>query len=67
MKYDIYKGSKEDFEGSGGELVQPACDITQVGEFCKKQFIHGLNNLSDFINGKFIPYNGVGYWLEEAM
>ena len=67
MKYDIYKGTVNDIEESGGELILAKCDKSQVEEFCKKQFIHGINNTADFLNGDYIAVGEYGFWLEEAM
>jgi hypothetical protein len=64
MKYDIYKGTKEDSEGSGGELIQPACDNFQVKAFCKK---HEIINPDVLLDGNYIIAGKNGYWLEEAM
>jgi len=58
MKYDIYKGKKEDM-GAGGELQLVKCNLSHVKEFCKRHKI----DYKKFLDGDYIN----GFWLEEAM
>jgi hypothetical protein len=63
MKYDIYKGTKEDLEDSGGELLHEKYNKFQVAGFCTR---HGIN-AKDFFDGDYITVGETGFWLEEAM
>jgi len=65
MKYDVYHGTKKDFEESEGKLIKGAVS---------EAFITGYlgRNAEAAISGELIPFKHVEYgdgfvWIEEAM
>jgi hypothetical protein len=66
MKYDIYKGTRADFENSGGELIKGK--VT-------KQWLRGFLVSREFktadikkaFDGEIVNYKDGVLWVEEAM
>ena len=64
VKYDIYRGTKKDMEGSSGTLSFEKCNKKQVRRFCAA---NGFD-VNKFLDGDYmVGKNGCGFWLEEAM
>jgi len=59
--YDVYKGNKKDFKGSGGELIY--LHLTKTRVFCK----FGRELGEKLLAGDYVDFGTSGYWLEEAI
>ena len=71
MTYDMYRGTKEDFEK--GEGILNLCKITKTRLESSINQITGLTGkylkeqIEKMINGELLEANGLVFWLEEAM
>ena len=62
MNYNVYKGTKEEFENCNGEIMLENSDKNKVKSFCKK---HGIKT-GDFFDDFYSSVGENQYWLVEA-
>jgi len=65
MNFDLYKGTENDMNESGGELIGRKYSRLDIVKHCNKR---GIETLALF-DGGWVAYEGVdvGIWIEEAM
>ena len=65
MNYDVYHGTKEDFEQSGGKLIERKVSMPWLKGYFKRDTDAALD-------GELIPMTHIDYgegfiWIEDAM
>jgi len=66
MEYDLYKGTKADFDNSEGELIKGRVKKPWLRGFFLARGINTANMKKAF-DGDLIPYKDGVLWIEEAM
>jgi len=65
MKFDLYKGTENDMNESGGELIGRKYSRLDIIKHCNKRGIE----TSALFEGDWVAYEGenIGIWIEETI